>query len=57
MNEIKPCPFCGVVPELKKDEDGRYDIQCENPECKLQVFLDRFYSVKREAIEAWNRRV
>lgn len=48
MNELKPCPFCGRKPELRRDDDGFSYIVCAN---------DNRYVNDNAAIMAWNRRV
>lgn len=48
MNELKPCPFCGRKPELRRDNDGFSYIVCANDNC---------YVNDNAAIMAWNRRV
>ena len=48
MNELKPCPFCGRKPELRRDDDGFSYIVCANDNC---------YVNDNAAIMAWNRRV
>ena len=55
--ELKPCPFCGgeAVVATWRDEHGRLDptvIGCSV--CKAQSGL---YDRKKQATEAWNRRV
>jgi hypothetical protein len=54
--EIKPCPWCGVVPtpSVIPCTDGQWEITCWNSDCPVdaQVVSDS----KEEAIEAWDRR-
>ena len=53
--QIKPCPFCGVIPYLERKplwktyNDGtshgyhgcyEYEIRCHNPKCGCSVKLD-----------------
>lgn len=45
--ELKPCPFCGHLPDAESlGEDGYY-IQCSNIECQCVDALDP---------DAWNKR-
>ena len=56
--ELKPCPFCGSVPELGEhnvDQSSwkpRYDVACRNDKCILQ----RTYETQAVAVAAWNTR-
>lgn len=49
--ELKPCPFCGLHPELKQDPTGSWYLECV---CGV---LKGYYMKKQNAIEAWNRRI
>jgi hypothetical protein len=57
-DELKPCPFCGNVPELGEhnvDQSSwkpRYDVACRNDKCILQ----RTYETQAVAVAAWNTR-
>lgn len=62
MNELKPCPFCGAMPNLNKylDTLGRlkWGIICENSNGKCEIEpMTAWYADKDECIEAWNKRV
>ena len=52
--ELKPCPFCGQIPETRWDykefgyEEG-YNIKC--------CFVYIKFIFKEDAIDAWNKRV
>lgn len=68
--ELKPCPFCGVVPEIQDYVDGprdmnalpgldcklTYGVGCENERCPCTPFTDDDYQTPQEAAAAWNRR-
>lgn len=71
--ELKPCPFCGspvsiVMRPLWQGSHGyqgcyQYDIKCDNPGCRCNIYLgenDTIYrtheEARRNAIEHWNRR-
>ena len=53
MNELKPCPFCGRKPELRRDDDGFSYIVCANDNCYVRI---DGYLNDNAAIKAWNRR-
>jgi Lar family restriction alleviation protein len=54
MAELKSCPFCGGEAEYRPagglSETNGY-VRCKNFCCE-----QHWYSPKKEAIEAWNRR-
>lgn len=53
MTELKPCPFCGVIPHMyTRDEDDIVLIQCQNQKCLKPSVEDEW----EKAIEAWNIR-
>ena len=54
MSEIKlkPCPFCGMRPEMCKVYD-KHIVQCVNPECPAVAYTQPFGTEKGTA-EAWN---
>ena len=54
MNELKPCPFCGRKPELRRDDDGFSYIVCANDGCYVR---NDGYLNDNAAIKAWDRRV
>ncbi len=63
MSELKPCPFCGgeaeiVVLDRWWGDDLRdfYKVACKNKKCNVIVETIIEYE-KKDAIEAWNRRV
>lgn len=68
MNEsLKPCPFCGAIPEIVEKDvepqgDPRYGekverfVECQCGVCLFdEVFHEGFVS-DEEAIKIWNRR-
>lgn len=54
MSEIKlkPCPFCGMRPEMCKVYD-KHIVQCVNPECPAVAYTQPF-GTEKGAAEAWN---
>lgn len=59
-SELKPCPFCGGVVELKNTIDGRswWGVVCRNTEnvggtCAVEM---RASSSKEAAVKRWNTR-
>ncbi|MBE6784163.1 MAG: restriction alleviation protein, Lar family [Ruminococcaceae bacterium] len=58
MTDLKPCPFCGGEAILQKGTDGRCWIECNITKSHCSVIPKTWaYKTKKEAIEAWNRRV
>lgn len=59
IDELKPCPFCGGRASARRF-DGKffdvYKVYCMNEDCYIEPATRPYYS-KKEAIEAWNRRV
>ena len=53
-NELKPCPFCGNIPELEVWNDGEdmnYKVNCTH--CFCQTYYE---DSEEEAVQMWNRR-
>jgi len=73
MSELKPCPFCGSEVELEKiplwygNDRGykdcyKFEIRCksvvvESINLKMILYTEAKKKAKKNAIEAWNRRV
>lgn len=59
MAELKPCPFCGGDAKMKEVTYGNncsaYVVWCGNGNCGVQPST-RYFRVRKEAVEAWNRR-
>ena len=56
-NELKPCPFCGSIPQLILGEgmfDGNemYFVRCMNPQCRAEMVGSE---TKEQAITRWNQ--
>lgn len=51
-DELKPCPLCGGVSEVRTIDGERY-VRCRNLECDTVGPSRR---TPEEAVEAWNRR-
>lgn len=54
MPELKPCPFCGNIPELTVDnicDELNYQVSCTH--CFARTYLE---TSEEEAVEQWNRR-
>ena len=66
--ELKPCPFCGKIPEIQEDyrwprhgnyagkRVNAYEIICVNFDCPIYKADNVYFLSKEEAMEAWNRR-
>ena len=55
---LKPCPFCGRIPEIQITDVGPGKgreawISCKGPYCIEQKHV---YATKKAAVDAWNRR-
>jgi Lar family restriction alleviation protein len=53
-NELKPCPFCGEVPEWFSDNSYPFIIACIG-DCDIRPEYKSF--LKEDAIAAWNKRM
>jgi Lar family restriction alleviation protein len=56
MNELKPCPFCGRTDTLHFDRyqsDGEWWGYIECTEC---IMTGPVGKLKKDAVDAWNRR-
>jgi Lar family restriction alleviation protein len=49
--ELKPCPFCGETPSLRKSNQPEYDVFCGG--CGVKTLSRKS---KQHAIDGWNRR-
>lgn len=60
MEELKPCPFCGQIPELhewhNKKDVITFQVCCENEDCTCRPFTREYIRII-PVIEAWNCRV
>ena len=52
--ELKPCPFCGKIPERCKMSFGVY-IECMNGKCLIKPYTE-VYDNGGNAVKAWNKR-
>ena len=69
MSDLKPCPFCGRIPEIQEDSrwprHGKYagkrvdafEVVCKNMGCVICGADNVYFLSAEEAAEAWNRRV
>ena len=59
--ELKPCPFCGVVPDIREEPNAWYDgdsafyAMCMNDDCCMCVETEA-YLTREEVTKAWNTR-
>lgn len=62
MTELKPCPFCGGIPELYSYRYGGcwYTVRADHSQCcpmnNRYHQAVNVYRTEAEAIEAWNTR-
>lgn len=59
MSELKPCPFCGKKPEIRRwlssPTVASYTVECFDRQCNVQPRTD--HRTKRPAaIRLWNTR-
>ena len=56
-NELKPCPFCGNVPDVVTSWIPRkvYSTMCVYPNCTTRPGTD-YFSKRCLAVNAWNNR-
>lgn len=58
--KIKPCPFCGKIPELEKEKNisghQHFAIYCLNLDCPMDDVWVNCCPTKEKAIELWNTR-
>lgn len=55
LNDLKPCPFCGVTPKFWYEKDGGCCVRCVG--CKSKMFATTpFLETEEEAADIWNRR-
>ena len=53
---LKPCPFCGEIPQILKHTfvDGlAYTVGCKNKRCVVQITTIP-YPTEKLAIKTWN---
>ena len=56
MAELKPCPFCGEMPNRGQNTTTKkYWIGCENPRCRINPTADHHIS-KAVVTREWNKR-
>ena len=57
--KLKPCPFCGAIPDIKRlhlsNHKISFSIVCFNTNCFVKP-MSEWFNTEEKAIEAWNRR-
>ena len=57
MGDLKPCPFCGVTPEIKYKSENLGLFMCRGEPCHGSGLWSAFLMEdEQKAIAAWNRR-
>ncbi len=57
QGQVKPCPFCGIAPEVAPWNGGekpRFMVSCANLECVVSPAV--IGDDRKNATERWNRR-
>lgn len=56
MEELKPCPFCGLHPSVTVRDKipNAIRIQCTNLKCGITTYIQGYN--KEHLIKQWNRR-
>ena len=57
LPEIKPCPFCGNPPYVKRGNCHGADVIYEVGCLSCRFHFSRIYDAEDEALKVWNRRV
>ena len=54
MEELKPCPFCGMtVMAYREHPKLGFSVECGRFDCGI---MTKYFLTKELAIKAWNRR-
>lgn len=56
MNKLKPCPFCGETENLEISHYRSDGVWWHYVECAECIMTGPVGKLKRDAIEAWNKR-
>ena len=56
MSELKPCPFCGDIYIIVRNNSAGYYIGCNTINCIMCNTFVRRYRTKKDAVESWNKR-
>ena len=61
MDELKPCPFCGDVPEISAWHDAEFKlwnvtIKCVECECEMDDIASDHERAYIKVLSRWNRR-
>lgn len=55
-DDVKPCPFCGHLPEVWQRPDGGWVVNCENGNCDCVAGTAYHNEFRGHAVAAWNKR-
>ena len=60
--KLKPCPFCGAIPQIGSLHERGVDkmrailIRCISVDCEIRPSLGPFWNSEENTIAIWNRR-
>lgn len=57
IEKLKPCPFCGSKSVTLEKRNSGYQVRCWYCGARGKYVVAKSIINKKEAIDAWNRRV
>ena len=62
--KMKPCPFCGSIPKLRKQVEEApfgeykaiYRFECPSPKCRGRFLCNTWLMTPEDAAKDWNYR-
>ena len=59
MDDLRPCPFCGVVPRISMLDTlyaVKYRISCDSLECSARDVVTGWHESRKIVMDDWNHR-